>query len=265
MKKKLALISVIGSLLLAPLAYAGPVVTLWKFDQSSSWDLAAGFSAGSGTQIQTATELSWGATGGDMTSTSAGLDTARSGLLITDSPSTGSMVTNGASEFISSITHYNNAISTAFAALQTAGVNDHLILTPLLPAGAALADMPDHLTISFRETTNTAPCGFTSLSVCDDIFVLTGGSLDTSFLYDGNTYHLLLTDATNKLGLLPDATCIAGGAAIGCVGFTTKEGEHTLVNFKLAITGPSIPEPAPMALLGLGLLSLFAVRGRKNS
>ena len=126
-------------------------------------------------------------------------------------------------------------------------------------------------TISFKETPNTKitgktptqSCGFVSITYCDDIFIITSDVLASIFQYDGQWYSASLVETTGNLRLLDDAQCLAANAAIGCIGFTTQEGLATRAQFGFDIK--AIPEPAPLALLSLGLFGLFAIRRRKNS
>lgn len=286
MKKVIALAGIVGSLLLAPVASAA-LVTEWTYTQNTTWT-AATFTNGSGEQNYLAsngynannhidsTLLSWGYRAPVFNPTpTAGGDayTARSGVEITNSHAVGSVFTNSGYAVTNDITHYNNALSGNFATLTGATLHTTLHLNPLAPTPSAddvnVGDVD--YTITFKETSNvhtlnmtpTQSCGFVSVTYCDDIFIITSNVTASLFQYDGQWYSASLVEFTGNLRLLDDAQCAAAGAANGCIGFTTAEGLATTAQFGFDIK--AIPEPAPLALLSLGLFGLFAIRRRKNS
>lgn len=260
MKKILSMLGAVAGLLIATTAAAGPLVTQWSFSEKLAWT-AATFSSGTGTTSQSATTLSWGQTGGSF---GAG---NRSGLDITNDTVNSTINTNGAPAVTNTITHYNNPIDASFSTLLSANLLNQLTLTPNLPSvGPSLPTQSINFNISFKETPNTAPCGFPSTSVCDDIFVIDLGALNNSFMYDGNTYFVSIFSTTNNLIPLDPLTCAAAGAAAGCLGFQTLEGQNTPATFAFVITSDvvTIPEPSELALLAIGLLGLYFIRGRKS-
>lgn len=275
-----------SSLLLAPVASAA-LVTEWTYTQNTTWSSAT-FTNGSGEQNYLAsngynannhidsTLLSWGYRAPVFNPTpTAGSDayTARSGVEITNSHAVGSVFTNSGYAVTNDITHYNNALSGNFATLTGATLHTTLHLNPLAPTPSGddvnVGDVD--YTITFKETQNihtpnmtpTQSCGFVSVTYCDDIFIITSDVASSVFEYDGQWYSASLVEFTGNLRLLDDAQCAAAGAANGCVGFTTAEGLATTAQFGFDIK--AIPEPAPLALLSLGLFGLFAIRRRKNS
>lgn len=142
-----------------------------------------------------------------------------------------------------------------------------LTLTPLTPPGAALPSDTITFNINFAETPNVDNCGFPSTSECDDIFVVTFGALNNSFVYDGFEYFVSIVKTAGPINPRPAATCATAGAPAGCLGFQTIEGARTQVDFGIVITAEPIqvPEPAALSLVGLGLLGLAAARRRKAS
>ncbi|WP_099035979.1 THxN family PEP-CTERM protein [Lacimicrobium alkaliphilum] len=257
---KLLLNSLAGAAMVASSVASASMVITWDYTVSSDWT-GANFSAGNGDQVQNASEISWGATGGDHNDSGAAAADSRSALVITDSPFTSTVDTNMGNAQSSTLTHYNNAISANYATLIDATLETSLTLTPNTPAGLALPTFTTDFVIAFEETTNTAPCGFDVDTVCDDIFTIELGDLIQSFEYDGFIYTVSIGSA--GLGPMDAATCAVVDKDPGCVGFTTPEGQATPANFFFNITAQEIPEPASIAVLGMGLLMLGARRFRK--
>ncbi len=111
----------------------------------------------------------------------------------------------------------------------------------------------DPFNIEFTETLNAATCFPGAATACDDIFVITNPeALTQSFIIDDYSYSL--TIFALGVGVLDDAICGMAGVANGCFGLTTPEGEDSPVQFKLLLTARNVPEPASLALLGLGLV-----------
>ncbi|WP_213999574.1 THxN family PEP-CTERM protein [Arsukibacterium sp.] len=249
-------------LLLAPLSQAA--VIEWSYQVTLEWEDATFNNGGANANaIVNDSLISWGALGGDHTDNSRTAENSRSGLEITDSPAVGTIFTNdGTPEATNSITHYNNAIAAEFDTLISGSLLTTLNLTPIDPPGPAIPEFSTLFVVDFFETPNSAPCDFPSATVCDDIFVLQFGALDSEFVYDGVTYFLNIVELSGNLTLLPAATCAAVGVDTGCVGLTTPEDAFTPVQFGFTVT--AVPEPAMLGIFGLGLLVLNAF-GRRRS
>ena len=261
-------IAIIG-LGLAQLSAQAAFVSNWDYSVSTVWT-AATFTGTGGTQIETANEISWG---GDNNGGAAGVGDLivgsgnRSGIRIEGSPQTGTVVTDGGTPELTSVyTHINNPISSAFGTLATATTQTTLTLTANPPAGPIFGVPPKTFDINFAETLNSAgTCVTGSTSVCDDVFVITLGSLNQMFEYDGFNYFLSIVKMLGPLDPLSSDACTTAGATSPCLGFLTAEGVATSVEFGLLITSEpvNIPEPGVLSLMGLAMLGLVVARRRQ--
>lgn len=269
MKKSLALVGMACSLLLASTANAS-LVTTWSATETDSWINTTGNLGAVGTGGLTSSEsvISWGGTGSYLDKTLS-TTLARSAVTITNAAPELEVVTNGGPVFTTVLTHYNNTIKSGQNKLAHTTLHTSLVLTPTAPVGPARAPSVIDFGVNFIETSNIGPadgsgCGFESATSCDDIFVLDNlEGLISSFVYDG--YKYTLNAFGFGLTILTDAQCAAVGKPTGCAGVVTPEKEFTRVQMGFTITSEKIPEPAPLALLGLGLFALFSARSRKNS
>jgi hypothetical protein len=253
-----------AALLVAPFTQAA--VIEWSYNVSTIW-LDATFSGTNANQIVNNSLISWGRAGGDHTDPTRNSINSRSGIAISNSPTIGNVFTNGLLPAPTNIiTHYNNTLSSTYSTLTSASILTTLDLTPLNPVGPALPQFTTNFFIDFIETPNTRPCNFPSATVCDDIFVIQFGALNTEFVYDDLTYFLSIVELSGNLTPLPDATCARANKPNGCLGFTTREKAFTSAQFGFFITTRpiNVPEPATLAMFGLGLLGLSAL-GRRRS
>lgn len=262
MRKLCKFIFVSAALLVAPFTQAA--VVEWSYTVELEWTGATFDNGGANSNAIVSDSLvSWGAPGGDHTDDAQPAENSRSGLEITDSPANGTIFTNDLTpESTNTITHYNNAIAAEFDTLISGSLLTTLNLMPIDPPGSAAPELSTVFEVDFFETPNSGPCDFPSATVCDDIFVVQFGALDSEFVYDGVTYFLNIVELSGNLTLLPAATCAAVGVAGGCIGLTTPENTFTPVQFGFTIT--AVPEPATLGIFGLGLISLSAM-GRRRS
>jgi hypothetical protein len=249
------------ALLIAPFSQAA-MVTQWDYSVTLGWT-GWTFSSGTGSQSTGSSLLTWGsATGNHAVSGSN-----RSGLGITESPANGTVNTNGPFALTNIITHYNNTIDAAYATLTGATLQSTLLLTPVTPSGSALDLLVANFNINFIETPNQNPCPFPSLSVCDDIFVISSEALNTSFVYNDYTYFISIVEASGALNPMDVATCAQAGITGPCLGFKTQENRFTEAQFAFLITSEPVSivaAPGVLVLMGLGLVALVGARRRKQ-
>lgn len=243
-------------------ASAATIVTDWDYNLTGIWSAFAPGSVNISVDQKT---LSWGA---------LGANTNESSLVITDpaNPSSVSTFMNGgmppAAFIADGITLTHNNVVIQGDSLDNATLTATLILTPTNPASGALPPASIDYLIEFEETANSGTCADpSSPTPCNDIFVQVTGFLNQSFMYDAGDgeveyfVNIFPTDG-NVLATLNDASCIAAGAAPGCIGFTTPEGQSTDLPFGFTISTKPISEPATLALMGLGLLGAARLRRR---
>lgn len=223
---------------LAPAAAMAAIVTQWNYTTQLQFllgddpttlvtETAPTFASGTGTQVTTASELSWGQTGGTFrnAATEQPSNGGRSALTIGTSPigattpvyigggpvngtvdtligggvPTGTQVGSGPN-----LSHWNNPIDAAFAELTSAWLKDTLTLTPAAPPSEVGKPSQDAPTLSFffkfLETPNAGTGGLCENGLpppaggCGDLFGFDGSlvldGLNIPFLYDSQPYLL---------------------------------------------------------------------------
>ena len=296
--KKLGIMGALLSLSISNLTYAGPIVDTWSFDTWAEFSNST-FNAGGGTTTETLDALTWGATGGDYTNTTAGSADSQSALTLGtttlgDDRFGGGNVTGMVNTIMGggppanaseigigiSATHWNNVLSGGFSALTGGTLTDYLNLNALLPnVGPVQAAPTIAIDFKFQETPNSGSSGFCqdgsavpAIGGCPDIFGFAADlTVGIPFVYDGNLYAIdvLLSDGMGgaaPIGVLADGYCSALGLANGCAGLVTPESAVTSFQFGFDIRHVrAVPEPSTLVLLALGMIFIGARKHRFNT
>ncbi len=192
-----------------------------------------------------------------------------------------------------SFTHWNNPLDGNFRTLTAATFTDNITFFSNVGANGVYSTPPAGITgptltfnFKFRETPNnggdggSGRCADGSASGswpngCPDLLGYTGVNVINNAFTDGvDTYyaHILTLKADGTvdqigIGHLTNGECGILGLANGCFGFRTFEAAHTThrFGFGITLTTISVPEPGSLALLGVGLLGLGALRRRNKA
>ena len=115
------------------------------------------------------------------------------------------------------------------------------------------ASLSDTFHFAVNDTPNVNPCGFTSVSFCDDFITASSLNLNSLITVGTDIYYF------NLLGFSTD-----GGATISAV-FQTEEGKANHAGLYGVVTAQPITAPDPgstLLLFGIGLAGLRAWRKR---
>lgn len=168
----------------------------------------------------------------------------------------GTVVADGTRQGLGYLVHHNHVIGQGFGP-SPVDVLYRLQLNDGGPAGNVF-DWSGDFRLTFKETLNDGTCedGNPKGTNCDDLFAFTQlvTSDPTTFNYLGQNYNVAISGFYDSL---------TGGNLVGNKAFFSGEDGDSVGYIQFSVN--AVPEPGSIALLGMGLLGMGAVRRRRQA
>lgn len=229
------------------LASMSASATSLNFEFNSGWDInSATLSSGTGSLQSSGLDGVVGA----YHNINWGVGSVRSGLRIVNH--NGVLSDDGSATLLANLFHDNRSISNAAATLTS---SDWISLLNFTDIAGAAGRLEPSIKLNFTETPNETPCHEPNPnhSICDDYFELSGAPFTYQIDYAGTTYNIDLF-----------LSAISNGVEIDGINYT-REGQTSNLGLYARMNAftPKVPEPATLALFGLGLAGFAGLRRRK--
>ena len=219
-----------GSATAAPVEWDYTVSARFVTNTGATTFNGAGPGSANGCELVLPTDITWGAC------PSGPAGTGRSGIGVSASEQTGTLVANGAAQYANVYTHTNNIVASSYATLASATISTTL---GLRAKGSSDPYTYENFiyTIKFSETPNGSDptlCVVPGGVPCSDIWVL-DGSVNRTVVMNGQEFTFSFFPEPAAIPLDPEI-CEAAGAEVGCIGFTTQENMVNAIPFMMNLT-----------------------------